>query len=90
MESTKEFIKFSVRSFIPSLMLLALGAALGYVLFESMQSKKKHYPVRVKTYWRTLDYQGGSDINCDSIIGDTIWKDGVKIVSNNIVEIRFN
>lgn len=70
-------------------LMLFLGLMLGYVAGAMPKLPTKEYPVEVtvcyetKTYWYT-DY-----IECDSVKGDTIWKDGLSIINNNIKNIVF-
>jgi hypothetical protein len=73
------------------LILILAGVVLGYELNEPENPKKsvKQYPIEVSTRWAWNGLGGGSSMECDSVVGDTIWKDGIKLVSKNIIEVKF-
>ena len=49
----------------------------------------KEYPIEVETSY-TIGYNYYSQtMECDSIKGDTLWKDGNKIVGKNIINVVF-
>ena len=69
--------------------MLGAGFMVGYILGKIPKLPTKKYPMVVtvcyetKTYWYT-DY-----IDCDSVKGDTIWKDGLMVRNKNIKNIKF-
>jgi hypothetical protein len=80
--------KFNFDHFWVPMIFFILGIIAG-ILFPRGSKPSKDYPVVVtacyetKTYWYT-DY-----IECDSVKGDTIWKDDLSVINNNIVNIGF-
>jgi len=49
----------------------------------------KEYPIEVETSY-TISYNCYSTtMECDSVKGDTIYKDGISIVNKNIVNVTF-
>jgi hypothetical protein len=90
-EIAKDFIKSFIRNFLPIALLMSIGAVVGIAISKSEKpkGKTKQYPIEVRTKWSALGYQGGSTMECDSVIGDAIWKDGNKLISKNIVEVKF-
>jgi len=91
MNKIKEYIKESAKRFVPAMFMLTVGMCIGIAVSKSEKpkSKTKQYPIEVRTKWSALGYQGGSTMECDSVIGVAIWKDGNKLVSKNIVEVKF-
>ena len=59
------------------------------VLTSTIKTNKKHYPIEVLTHWSTDGYQGHPTMEADSVKGDTIWKDGNRIVNKNIINVEF-
>ena len=49
----------------------------------------KKYPIRIQQVWGDGTYNSET-FDVDSIRGDTLWKDGNSIKSNNIKNIKFN
>jgi hypothetical protein len=47
------------------------------------------YPIRIQQVWGDGTYNSET-FDVDSICGDTLWKDGNSIKSNNIKNIKFN
>jgi hypothetical protein len=68
------------------------GCIFAIVLNEILPSSStpsKTYPIEVLLYFTTDGYQGHPTMECDSIKGDTVYKDGNSIVAKNIVNIKF-
>jgi len=62
--------------------------AMGFAFPKNKEPKKK-YPIEVQSYWSTNGYSSYPTMECDSIKGDTLWKDGVRIVNKNIINVTF-
>ncbi len=73
--------------FILPAVTLFLGLWIGLNGNKGVPSK--HYPIEVRCYWSTNGYQSYPEMECDSIKGDTLWKDGTSIVCKNIVNVSF-
>ena len=50
----------------------------------------KKYPIRIQQVWGDGTYIHSETFDVDSIRGDTLWRDGNLIKSNNIKNIKFN
>ena len=72
-----------------SFILMVVSIISLIVLTSTIKTNKKHYPIEVLTHWSTDGYQGHPSMEADSVKGDTIWKDGRKIVNKNIINITF-
>ena len=72
-----------------SFILMVVSIISLIVLTSTIKTNKKHYPIEVLTNWSTDGYQGHPTMDADSVKGDTIWKDGRKIVNKNIINITF-
>ena len=68
---------------------LILGFGIGVGISDSKKKPKKHYPIEVKCHWETEQSGGYPTMDADSVKGDTIYKDGLRIVSKNIINIQF-
>ena len=91
MNKIKEYIKESTKRFVPAMFMLTVGICIGIAVSKSEKpkGKAKQYPIEVLTRWYSHQLTGGSTIECDSVIGDTIWKDGIELISKNIIEVKF-
>jgi len=65
-----------------------VGIFIG-IIFPCNSKPGKQYPIVVRSYWTTNEYQDHPTMEVDSIKGDTIWKDGNKIVNKNIINVTF-
>ena len=72
-----------------SFILMVVSIISLIVLTSTIKTNKKHYPIEVQTYWSANGYSSYPNMECDSIKGDTLWKDGSKIVNKNIINISF-
>ncbi len=72
----------------PFLMLLS-GLILGYVAGAMPRLPKKEYPITVTVCYETKGYWYTGYIECDSIKGDTLFKDGLMIRNKNIKNTEF-
>ena len=79
---------FNFWNFWVPMMFFILGILLG-IIFPRNHKPTKEYPIEVQSYWETSGYQSYPTMECDSIKGDTLWKDGNKIVAKNIINITF-
>ena len=85
----KDWTTFNVKYFAIPFTMLVFGMVIGFGLSESKKKPIKKYPIEVLTNWSTDGYQGHPTMDADSVKGDTIWKDGSKIVNKNIINISF-
>ena len=85
----KDWSTFNVKYFALPMTALVFGLVIGFGLSESKKKPSKKYPIEVQCYWETNGYQSYPKMECDSIKGDTLWKDGGKIVTKNIINISF-
>ena len=85
----KEFKEINRKYFWYPIGMLVVGILLGVFIPSSKPSKTKEYPIEVQCYWSTDGYQSYPTMECDSIKGDTLWKDGGKIVTKNIINVSF-
>ena len=76
---------------VKQICIFAMGVSIGVLICLNLREHKptKHYPIEVLTNWSTDGYQGHPTMDADSVKGDTIWKDGRKIVNKNIINITF-
>lgn len=76
--------------------LALLVTGIGFFIYSivygmnSLDSKpRKKYPIEAQ-YVHSIGYNIISGtIECDSIKGDTLWKDGNKIINKNIRNVTF-
>lgn len=85
----KDWTTFNVKYLAIPFTMLVFGMVIGFGLSESKKKPSKKYPIEVQCYWSTNGYQSYPTMECDSIKGDTIWKDGNKVVNKNIINISF-
>ena len=73
------------------LLALFIGGIIGMtcLLYSQKTKPTKHYPISVQCYWTTNGYSSYPQFECDSIKGDTCWKDGNKIITKNIINVSF-
>jgi hypothetical protein len=69
--------------------ILVTGMVIGFVIADLKKKPTKQYPIEVETYWHAGDHQGYVSMECDSVKGDTIYKDGLIIVEPNLTYIKF-
>jgi hypothetical protein len=74
------------------LLAFFIGGIIGMtcLLYSQKTTPTKHYPIKVQCYWETNGYQSYPNFECDSIKGDTAWKDGRMIITKNIINVSFN
>jgi hypothetical protein len=84
-----EWSTFNVKYFAIPMSMLVFGLVIGFGISNSKKKPSKHYPVEVQCYWSTNGYSSYPTMECDSIKGDTLWKDGGKIVTKNIINVSF-
>ena len=66
-----------------------IGISMLYLFSKSTSKPTKHYPIELLLHWSTKAQGGYPTMECDSIKGDTVYKDGNSIVVKNIVNIKF-
>ena len=76
---------------VKQICIFAMGVSIGVLICLNLQEHKpiKHYPIEVQTYWAANGYSSYPNMECDSIKGDTLWKDGNRIVNKNIINVVF-
>ena len=79
---------FNFDHFWVPMIFFILGIIAG-ILFPRSSKPSKDYPIEVQCYWNYGSYADYPTMECDSIKGDTLWKDGNKIVTKNIINISF-
>jgi hypothetical protein len=85
----EKYTIFTLKYFAIPFAMLAIGFVAGFGLSNSKKKPNKYYPIKVQSYWKTDGYQGYPTMDADSVINDTIYKDGLKIVDKNILNIEF-
>lgn len=78
-----------MKKWIVPFTMLVFGVVIGIGLSESKKKPTKKYPIEVQSYWSTDGYSSYPSMECDSVKGDTLWKDGSKKVNRNIINISF-
>ena len=86
-----EWTTFNVKYFAIPMTALVFGLVIGFGLARETVSKKptKDYPIEVLTYSNRKDIISYTAVDADSVIGDSIFKDGNMIVNRNIVNVVF-
>jgi hypothetical protein len=85
----KDWTTFNVKYFALPITMLVFGIVIGVWICDSKKKPIKVYPIEVQCHWSTDGYQGNPIMDADSVKGNTIYKDGLSIVSNNIINIKF-
>jgi len=80
--------QFNLHNFVPILSFFILGMIAG-LIYPSDTKPTKEYPIQVSCYWESGGMQSYPTMESDSVKGDTIWKDGNKIVNKNIINVEF-
>jgi hypothetical protein len=84
-----EWLVFNIKYLIVPMCMLIFGLVIGFGISDSKKKKTKHYPIEVRCHWETNQSAGYPTMDADSIKGDTIYKDGLRIVSKNIINVQF-
>jgi len=84
-----EWNTFNVKYFALPMAALVFGMVIGFGISNSKKKPSKHYPIEVQCYWSTNGNQSYPKMECDSINGDTIYKDGLIIKSKTIINVAF-
>ena len=71
--------------------LLVVLFAFGFIIGSAFPKNKptKRYPIEVRCHWETSQSSYYPTMEADSVKGDTIWKDGNRIVNKNIRNVKF-
>lgn len=85
----KDWTTFNVKYLAIPFTMLVFGMVIGFGLSESKKKPSKKYPIEVQCYWAANGHSSYPTMECDSIKGDTLWKDGNKVVNKNIINISF-
>lgn len=85
-----EWTTFNVKYFAIPMTALVFGLVIGFGLSNSTHKHpQKEYPVKVDVCYETKGYWYNDVIECDSVKGNTIYKDSLCIINKNIVNITF-
>lgn len=76
-------------NFAMAMIGLTFGLIIGLKLSELKNKINKKYPIEVQTYWTTDGFQSFPKMECDSIKGDTLYKDGSIIINKNIINVLY-
>ena len=82
-----------IREYYKPLLAFFIGGLIGIFTLDLViktNPPTKHYPISVQFYLTTNGYSSYPKFECDSIKGDTCWKDGNKIITKNIINVSFN
>ena len=85
-----EWQVFNIKYLVVPMCMLIGGLVIGFGISDSKKKKTKHYPIEVRCHWETDQSAGYPTMDADSVKGDTIYRDGLKIVSKNIINVQFN
>lgn len=85
----KDWSAFNVKYFAVPMTALIFGLVIGFGISNSKKKSSKTYPIVVQCFWQTQGFSSYPTTLCDSIKGDTLWKDGNKIVTKNIINVSF-
>jgi hypothetical protein len=85
----KDWTAFNVKYFAAPFTMLVFGIVIGFGISDSKKKPTKQYPIEVQCHWSADGSQGYPTMEADSVKGNTIYKDGLGIVSNNIINIKF-
>jgi len=80
--------QFNLHNFVPRLLFFILGMIAG-LIYPSDTKPTKEYPIEVTCSYENGHYYYSKYMEADSVKGDTIWKDGNKIVNENIINVTF-
>ena len=80
---------FNVKYLVVPFTMLVFGVVIGFGISDSKKKPTKKYPIEVQTHWSTDQGASYPIMEADSVIGDTIYKDGISIVNKNILNITF-
>jgi hypothetical protein len=79
--------QFNLHNFVPILFFI-LGMIAG-LIYPSDTKPTKNYPIEVRCHWETGQVSHYPIMEADSVKGDTIWKEGNRIVNKNIKNVEF-
>jgi len=80
--------QFNLHNFVPRLLFFIVGIFMG-LIYPCNSKPTKSYPIEVQCHWSTEGQASYPYMDADSVKGDSIWKDGNKIVNKNIINVAF-
>jgi len=86
----KDWSTFNVKYFAVPMTMLVFGIVIGFGIANSKKKSSKQYPIEVQCHWETEQTSHYPSMEADSVKGDTIYKDGLRIVNKNIKNVIFN
>lgn len=81
-----------MNQFYKILAAFGIGGLTGIFIMDWVIKKNpptKKHPIEVQCFWQTNGYSSYPQFECDSIKGDTLWKDGNQIIAKNIINVSF-
>tara|TARA_R110000868_G_scaffold385008_1_gene652718 strand:+ start:109 stop:375 length:267 start_codon:yes stop_codon:yes gene_type:complete len=84
-----EWNTFNVKYFAIPMTALVFGLVIGFGISDSKKKPSKNYPIEVQCHWSTNGYSSYPKMECDSVKGDTIYKDGLMIKSKTIINVSY-
>ena len=86
----QDWTTFNVKYLAVPMTMLVFGIVIGFGISDSTHKHpQKEYPVKVEVCYETKQYWYTKTIECDSLKGDTIYKDGLFVINKNIVNVIF-
>jgi len=80
--------QFNFWNFWVPIIFFIVGILMG-IMFPHNSKPTKEYPIEVQCHWITSGSVDYPIMDADSVKGDTIWKDGNRIVNKNIINVSF-
>jgi len=80
--------QFNFWNFWVPIIFFIVGILMG-IMFPRNSKPTKEYPIQVSCYWESGSMQLFPTMDADSVKGDTIWKNGNRIVNENIINVTF-
>ena len=85
----KDWSAFNVKYLAIPMTMLMFGLVIGFGLAHSEKKPNKEYPLVVRLCYDRAGYYDMPDIKCDSVKGDTIWRDGLQVINKHIVSVEY-
>jgi len=71
------------------IMCLGIGYLFGFIVFGMPKLPQKEYALVAHLCYERAGYYSLPDIKCDSVKGDTIWRDGLQVINKHIVSVEY-
>lgn len=87
---SQDWTTFNVKYLAVPMTMFVFGIVIGFGIDDSTHKHpQKEYPVKIDVCYETKGYWYTDAIECDSVKGDTIYKDSLTIINKNIVNVTF-